>query len=165
MSLITLYYREIYGNSVPINYRIYDKKDGQTKNDYFREMVREIREWGVKPRIVTGDSWSSGVENLKFIINQKLGFIFVIEKNIIVSNELQKYWKVSTLEITDEGLVTHLKELGFIKLLRKDFKKADSRHYILYLPEREKLKETTRSEFITIHDVYWGFETFHRALK
>jgi hypothetical protein len=40
---------------VPIYYRIYDKKDGQTKNDYFREMVREIREWGVKPRIVTGD--------------------------------------------------------------------------------------------------------------
>ena len=50
-------------------------------------------------------------------------------------------------------------------MLRKDFKKADSRHYILYLPEREKLKETTRSEFITIHDVQWGCETFHRALK
>ena len=40
---------------MPINYRRYDKKDGQTKKDYFREMVREIREWGVKPRIVTGD--------------------------------------------------------------------------------------------------------------
>ena len=50
-------------------------------------------------------------------------------------------------------------------MLKKDFKKADSRNYILYLPEREKLKETTLSEFITIHDVYWGFETFHRALK
>jgi hypothetical protein len=42
--------------SVPINYIIYDKREGQTKNDYFREMVREIREWGVKPRIVTGDT-------------------------------------------------------------------------------------------------------------
>jgi hypothetical protein len=60
-------------------------------------MVREIREWGVKPRIVTGDSWYSGVENLKFIINQKLGFIFGILKNRIVSNEPQKYCKVSTL--------------------------------------------------------------------
>ena len=55
--------------------------------------------------------------------------------------------------------------MGFIKLLRKEFKKADSRHYILYLPEREKLKETTRSKFITIYDFHWGFETFHRALK
>jgi len=52
-----------------------------------------------------------------------------------------------------------------MKLLRKHFKKADSKHYILYRSEREKLKETTRSEFITTHDVHWGFETFHRALK
>jgi hypothetical protein len=128
-------------------------------------MVREIREWGVKPRIVTGDSWYSEVEKIKFIINQKLGFIFGIEKNRIVSNELQKYCEVSTLEMTDEGLVTHLKEFGFINFLKKKFIKADSRHYILYLPDREKLKETTRSEFITIHEVHWGFETFHRALK
>jgi hypothetical protein len=30
-------------------------------------MVNEIITWGVKPRIVTGDSWYSGVENLKFL--------------------------------------------------------------------------------------------------
>jgi len=36
LNLITLYYSDIYGNSVQINYRIYDKKDGQNKNDYFR---------------------------------------------------------------------------------------------------------------------------------
>jgi len=39
-------------------------------------------------------------------------------------------------------------------LFRKVFKKEDSRHYILYLPDEEKLQETTRSEFITIHDVH-----------
>ena len=165
LNLITLYYSDINGNSVRINYRIYDKKEGKTKNDYFREMVSEIISWGVKPRIVTGDSWYSGVENLKFLKNQELGFLFGIEKNRIVSNEPQKYCQVRTLEIPDEGLVTHLKEFGFIKLFRKDFKKEDSRHYILYLPEPEKLKETSRSEFITIHDVHWGIETFHRAIK
>ena len=37
-------------------------------------------DWGVKPRIVTGDSWYSGVENLKFLRNLKLGFLFGIEK-------------------------------------------------------------------------------------
>jgi hypothetical protein len=50
--------------------------------------------------------------------------------------------------------MTHLKEFGFIKLFRKVFKKEDSIHYILYLPDEEKLQETTRSEFITIHDVH-----------
>ena len=73
LNLITLYYSDTNGNSVPINYRIYDKKEEKTKNDYFREMVSEIISWGVMPRIVTGDSWYSGVENLKFLKNQKLG--------------------------------------------------------------------------------------------
>jgi hypothetical protein len=74
LNLITLYYSDINGNSVPINYRIYDREEGKTKNQYFREMMTEIMNWGVKPKIVTGDSWYSGVENLKFLRNQKLGF-------------------------------------------------------------------------------------------
>jgi len=79
-------------------------------------MVRKIREGGVKPRILKGNSWYSGVENLKFIINQKQGVLFGIEKNRIVSNEPQKYCKVSTLEMADEGWVTHLKEYGSVSL-------------------------------------------------
>ena len=145
LNLITLYYSDTNGNSVPINYRIYDKKEAKTKNDYFREMVSEIISWGVKPRIVTGDSWYSGVENLKFLKNQKLGFLFGIEKNRTVSNEPHKYCQVSTLVIPESGLRTHLKEFGFIKLFRKDFKKEDSRHYILYVPDEERIKDITRN--------------------
>ena len=165
-NLIKLYYSNINGNSVPINYRIYDKKERKTKNDYFREMLSDLITLGSsKPRIVTGDSWYSGVENLKFLKNQKLGFLFGIEKNRTVSNEPQKYCQVSTLAIPEEGLRTHLKEFGFIKLFRKDFKKEDSRHYILYLPDESKIPDISRSEFITIHDTHWGIETFHRAIK
>ena len=123
LNLITLYYSDINDISVPINYRIYDKKEGKTKNDYLREMVSEIISWGVKPRIVTGDSWYSGVENLKFLKNQKLGFLFGIEKNRTVSNEPHKYCQVRNLVIPESGLRTHLKEFGFVKLFRKDFKK------------------------------------------
>lgn len=61
LNLITLDYSDIYGNSMPINYRIYDKEERKTKNDYFREMLIEVINWGVKPRLVTGDSWYSGV--------------------------------------------------------------------------------------------------------
>lgn len=100
-------------------------------------MVSEIISWGVQPRIVTGDSWYSGVENLKFLKNQKLGFLFGIEKNRTVSNEPHKYCQVSTLVIPASGLRTHLKEFGFIKLFRKDFKKEDSR------PEAERLRLRT----------------------
>ena len=117
-------------------------------------MLLEVVTWGLKPRIVTGDSWYSSVANLKFLRNQKLGFLFGVEKNRTVSNQPGKYSQVSTLRIPDEGLITHLKEFGFIKLLRKDFKKGDSRHYILYLPNAEKLRNISRKEFITIHNTH-----------
>lgn len=169
LNLITLYYSDIQGNSVPINYRIYEKKEGKTKNDYFQEMLIEVIAWGVKPQIVTGDSWYSGVENLKFLRNQELGFLFGVEKNRTVSNESRKYCQVNTLEIPEEGLVTHLREFGFVKLFRKVFKKEDSRHYIFYQPDSENPKEIlqqiTRSEFIKVHDTHWGIESFHRAIK
>ena len=128
-------------------------------------MLLEVINWGLKPSIVTGDSWYSSIANLKFLKNQKLGFLFGIEKNRTVSNQPGKYQQVSSLDIPDEGLVTHLKEFGFIKLLRKDFKKGDSRHYVLYLPDSKKLAHLSRQEFITIHDTHWGIETFHRAIK
>ena len=50
-------------------------------------------------------------------------------------------------------------------MFRKDFKKEDSRHYILYLPDEEKIQDITRSTFVTIHDTHRGIETFHRAIK
>ena len=36
IQLITLYYTEVLGKSVPVNYRLYNKQDGKTKNDYLR---------------------------------------------------------------------------------------------------------------------------------
>ena len=165
LNLITLYYSDRQENSVPINYRIYDKKEGKTKNDYFKEMLLEVMAWGLKPSIVTGDSWYSSVANLKFLRNQKLGFLFGVEKNRTVSNKPGKYHQVGSLEIPDEGLITHLKEFGFIKLLRKDFRKGDSRHYIFYFPDSQKLASLSRQEFISIHDTHWGIEAFHRAIK
>lgn len=165
INLITLYYCDIHGSSVPINYRVYEKKEGKTKNDYFREMLVEVMSWGLKPRLVTGDSWYSGVENLKFLRNQKLGFLFGVEKNRTVSDEPGIYRQVSSLEIPDDGHLTHLKGFGFVKLFRKVFKKGDSRHYICYFPDDEVLAEVTRLEFLAIHDTHWGIESFHRAIK
>lgn len=73
-------------------------------------------DWGLKPRLVTGESWYSGLEKLKFLRNQKLSFLFGVEKNRTVSNEPGKYCQVSTIEICDEGLITHLREFGFVNL-------------------------------------------------
>jgi len=71
LQLITLYYTELSGKSVPVNYRIYDKQEG--KNDYFREMIAEVLAWGLQPKMVTGTPVLQ-LENLKFQ-NQELGFM------------------------------------------------------------------------------------------
>lgn len=65
IQLITLYYTDVVGKSVPVNYRIYNKQEGKTKNDYLREMITEILDWGLKPKTVTTDAWYSSQLNLK----------------------------------------------------------------------------------------------------
>lgn len=91
-----------------------------------RTLTQFSRFLSISKRKVTGDSWYSGVENLKFLRNQKLGFLFGIEKNRTVSNSPGKYCQVSSLDIPDEGLVTHLREFGFIKLFRKVFSQGET---------------------------------------
>jgi hypothetical protein len=99
INLITLYYTESNGKSVPVNYRIYNKPEGKTKNDYFREMIAEVLLWGLQPQMVTGDSWYSSKENLNFLRNQKLGFMMGIAKNRQVAMIPGKYTAVKNLEI------------------------------------------------------------------
>jgi hypothetical protein len=85
-----------------------------------------------------------------------LGFLFGIEKNRTVSNKVEKYCLLRSLEILNEGLITHLRAFRLIKLFRQDFK---------YVPDKEALNQITKSEFLTIHDTHWGIESFHRAIK
>jgi hypothetical protein len=171
INIITLYYRDINQINVPINFRLYNKHEGKTKNDYFREMLNEVLTWGLKPSWITGDSWYSSLENLKSVKDHQLSFLFAIEQNRLVSIEKGTYIQVQTLEtIPESGLVVYLKEFGKVKLFRTVFKN-EFRHYILYLPETETEIETDRfskltyEDFKNIHDNHWHIEQFHRAVK
>jgi hypothetical protein len=39
INLITLYYTDVHGHHLPVNFRVYGKSEGKTKNDYFLDMV------------------------------------------------------------------------------------------------------------------------------
>jgi hypothetical protein len=164
INLITLYYTDITGTSYPVNFRLYDKREGKTKNDYFREMVSEVREWGLDITWVTGDSWYSGIENLKFLRNEKVGFLFGIADNRQISIEPGTYVQVQTLTIPEAGLVVYLKEFGWVKVFCQNFK-HEVRHYIMYLPEETQLRHLSRLDFRQIHDSHWQIESFHRVIK
>ena len=59
INLITLYYTDLQAFHAPINYRIYNKSENNTKKYYFQEMLKETLDWGVTPEFITGNSWYS----------------------------------------------------------------------------------------------------------
>lgn len=127
-------------------------------------MVKEVQSWGLKPDWVTGDSWYSSIENLKFLRNEKVSFLFGIADNRLVSVEQGSYVQVKTLTIPEAGMMVYLKEFGLVKVFAHNFKN-EVRHYINYQPVASELLQLNRQDFRRIHDSHWQIESFHRVLK
>ena len=171
INLITMYYTDPTGTHMPMNFRIYDKSDNKTKNDYFLDMLREVLEWGLRPSVVTGDSWYSSVDNLKTIKKYGLGLQFAIESNRTVSMDKGSWTQVQNLDIPEDGLVVWLKGFGTVKIFRT-LLKNQKRHYIVNLPEEQdtgdqttKLEKFKFVDFIKWHDDHWTIEQYHRGIK
>ena len=135
--LVTLFYADGRGLRVPVNFRVVDKAEGKTKNELFREMVSEVLAWGLRPLVVSADSWYSGVENLKFLRKKELGFLIALEKNRIVSEAPHDYVAVETVELPASGQVMHLREFGFVSVFRTVDKNNAVRHYAQYDPRKK----------------------------
>jgi hypothetical protein len=164
INLITLYYTDLHGQHLPINFRVYDKSEGKTKNDYFQDMLDEVLAWGLEPAMVTGDSWYSGVDNLKRIRNHQLGWLFALESNRTVALEKGQWMQVQKLDIPDDGLVVWLKQFGHVKLFRT-WLKDQPRHYAVFLTDERQLASFDRQKFVEQHDKHWHIEQYHRAIK
>jgi hypothetical protein len=164
INLITLYYTDTNGQHLPVNFRVYDKSEGKTKNDYFRDMLEEVLAWGLEPAFVTGDSWYSGVDNLKRVKKHSLGWLFAIESNRTVSVDKGNWTQVQKLDIPDDGLLVWLKDFGNVKLFRT-WLKDQPRHYVVFLPDDDQLAAVGRNTFTEQHDKHWHIEQYHRAIK
>jgi hypothetical protein len=125
IQLITLYYTDLSGKSVPVNYRIYNKHDGQTKNDYLREMITEVLEWGLKPHAVTTDAWYSSRKNLKFFKNKELKFLTGIAKNRLCYVDGKNYTQVQNLEIPENGKMRASKKVWASQSISQKFQKRN----------------------------------------
>ncbi len=165
INVITLFYVDINGKCLPINFRIYDKKQNKTKNEHFREMLTEVIKWGLIPAIVTGDSWYSGLENLKHIRKNKLNFLFGVDKSRQISIEKGSYTRIEQIDdLPQNGKIVYLKEFGNVKLFRQLFKN-EYRYYIMGVANLENLEFITQDMFEKAHRDHWLIETFHRAIK
>lgn len=134
INLVTLFCQDPKGVRVPVNFRAIDKADGKTKNELFREMVTEVLAWGLRPAMVSADSWFSGVENLKFLRDQGLGFVIALEKNRTVSAERGEHQRVEDVELPKSGQVMYLRHFGEVSVFRTVGKDNDVRHYAAFDP-------------------------------
>ena len=57
VNLITLYYTDKNRLSMPVNYRIINKNEGKTQHEYLNEILAQLKEWGLKQLMITGESW------------------------------------------------------------------------------------------------------------
>jgi hypothetical protein len=164
INLVTLYYTDSQGKHQPVNFRVVDKAEGKTKNDYFQDMLAEVLAWGLEPAFVTGDSWYSCVSNLKRIKNHQMGLLFALESNRLVAVEKGSWVQVQQLDIPEDGLVVWLKNFGVVKVFRTQLK-DQLRHYISSLPSEEQTASFDYKAFTEQHDRHWQIEQYHRAIK
>ena len=164
LNLVTLYYTDPQGRHLPVDFRVYDKADGKTKNDYFLDMLSEVLEWGLKPAFSTGDSWYSCIKNLKTIKNHSMGFMFAVESNRLVSTSKGSWVQVQQLDIPDNGQVVWLRDFGEVKLFRTRLKNQ-MRHYIVLLSNVDSYPAFDKDRFQKLHCQHWLIEQYHRAIK
>lgn len=164
LNLITLYYSDPQWRSLPVNYRVYDKAEGKTKNDYFLDMLEEVLAWGLQPAFMTGDSWYSCVGNLKTVRNHRMGVLFAVESNRRVSTEKGSWVQVQKLDIPADGLRVWLREFGEVKLFRTQLK-DQLRHYVVFLPDTDAYDAFQPADFQALHDQHWQIEQYHRMIK
>ncbi len=167
INLITLLYVDKLWRRFPVNFRVVDKKEWKTKNDYFIEMTEEVLFWWLKPSIVSWDSRYSWEKNLKFITKQWMWFVFSLKGNrkVKVKNS-KEYQSVSELQIPKEWLVAHLRNIWTVKLFEHQW------FIHAYRPTNQKKKRSweqswkvKREEFDTTHRNHWTIEEYHRVLK
>ncbi|AUB41685.1 IS4 transposase [Nostoc flagelliforme CCNUN1] len=48
-------------------------------------MLAEVEAWGLKPSVVTGDSWYASKDNLNILKDKALSGLFALEANRLVS--------------------------------------------------------------------------------
>jgi hypothetical protein len=166
LNLVTLYYTDVQGRSLPVNYRVVDKAEHKTKNDYFLEMLEQVLAWGLEPGFMTGDSWYASASNLKTVKNHRLGFLFAVENNRRVSTEKGRWVQVQQLDVPAEGRLVWLREFGDVKLFRT-WLKDQPRHYVVFLPptDADPYLSFERSAFEKLHDQHWRIEQYHRLIK
>lgn len=145
------------------------RKGSKTKNEMFREMIRDCSD---KCRFdyVLADSWFSSVDNMQTIKGElNCNFIFALKSNrkvaLSAANKKDKtYLNIESLQPGQQTVEIWLKELDFPLLLTKQvFKDEDDTVGELYLACSDL--SLSYEQITTIYKKRWGVEEYHKSIK
>jgi putative transposase len=119
INLITLLWTD-GDRKIPVDYRIFSKADGQTKNDHFWEMMLMAKGRGFAPEYVLFDGWYASLENLKQIRDHRWRWVTRLKANRVVTPEDRVSRTLDEVAIGVAGAVVHLRGYGLIRVFRTD---------------------------------------------
>jgi hypothetical protein len=158
INLITLLWSD-GDRKVPVDYRLYSKADGRTKNDHFWEMLLMARGRGFSPRYVLFDSWYAGLENLKQIRDYGWQWLTRLKGNRKVTPADGLKRTLDEVAIRAAGTVVHLSGYGPIRVFRIDAPDGDTEYWATNDPGMD---EPVRRQYA---EVGFAIENYHRDLK
>lgn len=147
------------------------RQSSTTKNQHFREIVRQAVANKIHFDYVLADNWFGAKDNMEFIhYEQKKFFVFGIKSNrlIALSEEERKkgqYHNLNSLSFQDgEKRIVYLKDLAFpVGLVTKIFRNEDGSTGILHIVTNDLKSDAGR-----IYEVYqkrWRIEEYHKSIK
>lgn len=180
--LTALYHSQ--DSSVPVGYSlitkpdtIIDSKTGKkkrialvTKHDLFRNLIVQSIHNRLVFKYILADSWFCSVENIKFIADKNLSFIFPIKSNRKVylsesDKALGLHQPIESLTFEeDKCLFVWLDDVHFpLSLTKQLFKDGDATEAVLYL-----ISNDLTADAVSIKSYYakrWKIEEFHKSIK
>lgn len=145
------------------------RKASKTKNEMFREMIRDCA-YKCRFDYVLADSWYSSADNMQTVKGElNLDFIFALKSNRKVAlskaDKLNKaYINIESLQPGQQTVEVWLEELDFPLLLTKQvFKNEDDTVGELYLACSDL--SLSYQQITTIYKKRWGVEEYHKSIK
>ncbi len=145
------------------------RKSSQTKNELFRQMVRQCHH-NFRFDYVTADSWYGSVENMR-TVKEELGvnFVMALKSNRKVAlsradKEEDIFVSIESLQPGQQAVEVWFDELDFPLLLTKQvFKDEDDTVGELYLACSDL--NLDYGQIAAIYQRRWGVEEYHKSVK
>ena len=152
------------------NKEIMSRKSRYSINEMARKLINQAVTNRVKFEYITGDSWFSSKDNIRFFNNNKHKFVLAISNNRLVASSRQSlqcgnHVKIKDLELKDgQSRKVYLKGISSCVVVTcKVFKNGDSTTGKLYLITNDLM--LTSDHIYKVYQKRWKIEEYHRSIK